>query len=442
MEIQMIPQNGEVRFQNVDIEVEKIVEKEIIVEKEKQIFIDRPIEKIIQKETIKLDDNLFKLIANINANLESFKKQVNEDFNRYKFDFQNRVEFKQLQGQIESILLKFENNSGETKSSIYKNLNSIRQELILLVDVVKNIPRPEIKDYTKQFELINKLINQTRGDINLYNKLPEITSFLVSLMKKIDSINVNPQVNVTTQIVRNEDLVEQIKKLVEQIESFRNDQKSKLLEIVPKLDSVKATVEKDLQFLKVLTNENLEITKNLKQEISKEVLNKIEKSNIFGENLKNVQDILNIFTVRFSEDMKQSFETSFKSFVLGIDTFKQEIETFTTNKLFEILVDVKNIIRDVLKQELDSYLSSVQIKDTEIKDEKLNMFDFLNMVKSTISQTIETTKEKNYLNIVEKFEDLPYDDFYKNRIIKVKKVSFLKRNRIYLFDGMNWNELK
>lgn len=416
-----------------EVEIEKIVEIEKPVERiiEKPVIVET--EKIVQVKEVHTDA-LYEQLSYLNARNEELKQLIKTTLDQIKYVASDPNKFKALQKDLDTKLESFKGHVDSIKPDFYRNIESLRKELISITNKLESQKPDNNKNYDSNFELLNKLLQGMRGELVEITKIQDVISYLNIVKKSIDGLNINPKVSVTTQVIEDKNTQESLRLQTEEFKALREDQKSKLLEIIPKLDSVKASVESNLHSI---TKSVSDIEKVLEQvEVSipdsvKQAMGEIGVDSIVTESMEY---IVRDFQDNLSKELSKTISLIKKSLQESKEGFEKSFDTIMNQKVFDLTIDIQKSISLIVRDELNSYLSSFKVQ-VDVPDNTLSL---INIIQRTISDSL---KQEPIKYIVNKVEDLPVNTNYLGRIVIVRYVSFIKRNKPYIFDGETWSQL-
>lgn len=431
------------RIVEIEKPVDRIVEKEKIVEKPVVHFVDR--EKIVTVPEVHTEA-LYGQLANLNARTEELKQLLKDFEGLIKVSFQDNSKFIKMENSFNSKVESLGYTIELLKPEIFKSADSLRK---ILVDISEKLSKPvqSPKDYQPILEGINKAIHIWYSEINAdTKKIKDITSYLPTIKAAIDSINVNPKVNVTTQVIEDKNTIEALKKQSEEFSKFTTDQKSKLLEILPKLDSVKATVEGKLTSMDRLVESILVTITNLKESLLQGIVEEVKKSGISEQVKKDLEQTYFQFSINLAnglEDFKNQITGGHKYFMEEVlDKFDQHIQSNT----FNLSIILQREIPELVRKELNQYFSTIKLdvslppQEPKEDNSEQTLLSLLDLVKTTIKETLESKEPIQF--IVDTVDKLPIGNTnYIGRIIIVRYVSLFKRNKPFIYNGEIWSQI-
>lgn len=409
--------------------VEKEVIKEVPVDREKiverPVFVDR--EKIVQVPELKTEE-FYKLVANINSRVQEVKDQFKEVSNQMKYLASDPQQIKKVSSKIDTLEKELKSTIETIGPTTYKNVESIRQEVVKLSQYVQNISKP--KDHTRDFQNIIEILNSI-GKPDL-SKIDSISQYLTVLKQSVDKIKVNPEVKVTTQKIEDTATKEKLEEFTKSINALTNLISTKTKDTDFKLDVVKSLNESNIPLIQDNLKSIVELI-NKNHEKNPQLFTKIlSESKIVDEIKHEIDSIIETNSKEFIKhfasvhhDTKQSIGEEFKA-------YREEFVRELNQRLFDITLDLKSSIHSILKEELEKSLSSIKL-DTPDSPE-VTMLSLI----STIRETLRNERQPRVFIVSDVHSMNMIEDQIVGDSVLVKKVSFWKRNRLHTWNGTFW----
>lgn len=409
--------------------VDRIVEKQVVVEKEKLVKVPE-----IHTEA------LYSQLANLNSRVEESKQKLNQLFDQIKYVANDPSKFKRLEDTLGASFKDIVSEVSSVKQEIHRNLVEVKNTISILEKGLGSIKLPSQKDYSNDFSTVIKLIDQSSKTLQSLGKLDEVKSFLSVLKQSIDKINFNPVVNVTTQKIDDSKTVQSLENVNNTLQKLHEVITKKILDYSFKADSVKATVENSQAQMTGLFETLSEQFKAIESRFPKLLVTELQNANISESINTDLSTILDLYRVELTNSYNDIDAKVRNTYELLSIKVTEEFERLVNQKLFDMTVDLKSSIASIVKEEINSYLKSFKV-EVDMPTNELDSLSYLSVIKETIQSTLDAQK-KHWLYVVNSFEQLPTDyTNYVGRIILVKRLSFFKRNKSFICDGQGWQLL-
>jgi len=409
--------------------VDRIVEKQVVVEKEKLV-------KVPEVHT----EALYNQLANIGARIEESKQKLNQLFDQIKYVANDPSKFKRLEETIGSSFVDVKSEVSTIKQELHRSLVEVKNAIARVQEGFGTIKLPPGKDYSNDFSTVIKLIDNVSKPLVSLDKLDEIKSFLSVLKQSLDKINFNPVVNVTTQKIEDTKTVQALDNVNNILAKLHDVITKRINEYSIKADTVKATIEDYLPKIVQLFESLSTQLKTMESKIPKLLVTELNNSNVaesINTDLVTILDLYRTELINSYNDIDLKTRNTYELLSIKVT---EEFERLVNQKLFDMTVDLKSTISSIVKEEINSYLKSFRV-EVDMPNNDLDSLSYLSLIKETIQTTLDSQK-KYWTYVVNSFEQLPTDyTNYVGRIILVKRLSFFKRNKSFICDGQGWQLL-
>ena len=364
-------------------------------------------------------DNKNKILNDINTNYNDIIKKINDiNFNNKKNlnifnDFDNK--FDEFQQKIKSI--------NDTISSMNNNFNSNYHEIKTNKENINTLNQ-------KILEMMNSIELVKKDRQNFNNNITEINIKLESQSKKIkdDYFFFNDVIN-NNNINLNKDVTTQISKTKDLLDNLKDDYDSEILKLRTELNQLDLKINNN-PFLNLNGNERLSVL--FKQE-------QLNANETFKSQIKLINEEINKIKSTNSND-RNSFITIDKNF----KTIDKKLET-KTKELEQSLKNLTNVIlalsdKNAKKEQYSPNEKNIRdmspissIKIGEIEDNLQKMQKNVNNNKQEINGLKEDLKEINQKTIPEIYK------FINNKLNAKQELQINNNNKIKENDYNNFN---
>lgn len=388
-------------------------------------------------------EELYKLFSETNNSLEKTKSLVKESLDQIKFIASDPTKLKSIENLI-SDQFKFNTiNVDSLKGEFNKNLGALSvkiEEMKSYIDKNK-LPFP---DPTGNLNAINATIAGIKIDLNSLSKFSDIQQYLTILKSSIDKLNVNPVVNITTQKIEDTDTKAALLQFSTSVNDLKTSFVNKIKDFENRLIFLEALVQPAIPSLKEKMDKTLEAQIEIGTSISSEVISKLIEYKLDERIISKLQvyvDSVLSNQQKTSEDLKSSMEKELKNY---FENSQKDFERIVNQKIFDLTIQLEDIVSGLLRKELSVYLSNLKIDVPPItvqsNDSKEEVMSLLGIVKQTIQSCFVGMEPTIY--IVDEFHQLKHLHTKPGQEAVVKKYGFIfKRPVWFKFDGIEWVRL-
>lgn len=418
--------------------VERVIEKETVVEVEKPIIIEK--EKIVTVPEFKTEQ-FYKLVAESNSSLEKTKEMIKETMDQIKYIASDPNKLK----NIENILL---DKSTETS----KNINSIKAEfdknlgsLLVKIEELKSyIDRNKLpfQDPTGILNTINTTVAGLKIDLGTLSKLSDIQQYLSVLKTSVDKIEVRPVVNVNTQKIEDENTRKAVEMFSDSMRIFKEVLERKMKSFEERIITLEALVQPAIPLLKEKMDKTIEAHIDIGNSLASEVISKFDSLQIDKKILSSISSNLQ----SISEVNKNQIDDQYKVLNENIKVYFNDaqviMERVINQKIFDLTLQLEKTISELVQKEFSSYLSNLKIDiipeiKVEQETKEQDILSFLGSIKQ-VMEGVLSQRDKEVI-VVNTLHELKSKSGKLGQEAVVKKYGFIfKYSAWFKYDGQEW----
>lgn len=412
--------------------IERIIEK--IVEVEKPIIVEK--EKLITVTNTEVKtEEFYKLLSESNSSLEKTKQMVKEAMDQIKYIASDPNKLKSLESLIQNQFSVTNSNFDSLKGEFNKNIASLSvrlEELKPYIDKVKTNGSQESSSYLNS---INAVISGIKTDLQSLSKISEVQQYLSLIKSSIDKIQVNPIVTVTTQKIEDTETKEAIKKFNETILSLKEVISTRIRGFEERLTILEAFIQPMVPSLKEKMDKTLEVHVELANSLASDVIQKFNDSAIPEKIIYSTKTLINELQEQYKVKANIVKDEVISSLKVHFENNNEDINRVVNQKIFDLSLQLKDIVSNLLQEELTKYLSNLKVDIPPItvqsNDSKEQVLSLLGVVKQTIR--VAFLEMKNEVIVVETLKDL------KDKIGKPGQEALVKKHPyMFFFNKSVW----
>ena len=454
-EVQKDDKNKEIKIQKIENNKNKIIAKEEIIEKNKEINNKEINEKIkllektqnkiscLEKENSEIINELKKKSDEI----IKLKKEVNNKEEEIKIK-QNEINLLKKEKEDNDKLKKQQKDLNEKYNTTLKELNKNKNEIESLKKELELIKSEKIKgeknicDLKEKFDSLLKKNEKEKNDYESMKKENELKDIRIKeLLDKINNIEINNDLikinenkisEMENNIQKKEDIINDYKKIIEENKIFINNKKAEiekknnliynLENQIDELNNNQKKIEEESEKYKnEINNKNKEIDEIRKQLL--ELKEENELNNKLRENNKKLEEKINEININNEKEYQINEELS------------KEIENYKNNKI-ELELKLKELKEEEEKfiEKINNYEQIIKKNNQEFND-KIDILEKENREKlSELERQNQELKTKYDNIIIEKDNEIQFkENKIKNLENDVKcKNELVEKNEIII----------